>query len=246
VSQYIELQEVHSSAVSKDDPWFVAGNADKSTLEDGSQCKYLIIGAGVGGLLAAVRLIKEGIPAEEIRFVDTAGGFGGVWYWNRFPGLMCDVESYIYMPLLEEMEYMPTKRYASGAEIREYLESIVEMWHLKDNALWGTKVDRIVWNENDREWKVELTSNGTEGTQDKSFTVGAQFVYKTTGVLTRPHLPRLPGIEKFKGHSFHTSRWDYGYTGGKPEFEPELSKLKGKRVGIIGTGATGVQGISSL
>src|SRR5947207_264390 len=165
-------------------------------------------------------------------------------YWNRYPGLMCDIESYIYMPFLEEMEYMPKHKYAYGPELREYAESIAEKFELKDKALFRAEVNDLTWDNTEKEWvvKMEKQRNGQEKTK---LTVRARFVIATTGLLNTPKVPASLGIEKFQGHIFHTCRWDYKYTGGSPT-DPSLVNLKDKKVGILGTGATAVQAVPHL
>ncbi len=244
VSQYIDLNT--SDKHFQDDPWIdpLAPNAGVSSLTDGSRCKYLILGAGFGGLLFAVRLIQAGIDVDDVRIVDSAGGFGGTWYWNRYPGLMCDVESYIYMPLLEEMEYMPKHKYAYGPELRTYAESIADKWKLGQKTMFRVEVNDLTWNNHEKEWVVKMTQKRL-GQENSNITVKSKFVISTSGVLSCPKLPSLPGIESFQGRSFHTSRWDYTYTGGSP-IDPSLTNLQDKKVGIIGTGATAVQAVPHL
>jgi cation diffusion facilitator CzcD-associated flavoprotein CzcO len=165
-------------------------------------------------------------------------------YWNRYPGLMCDIESYIYMPLLEETGYMPKHKYAYGPELREYAESIAAKWSLRDKTMFRAEVKDLTWDDNEKEWIAKMVQKGTVH-ENSHLTVRARFVIPTSGLLSSPKLPNLPGIDKFQGHSFHTSRWDYTYTGGSPT-DPSLTKLKNKKVGIIGTGATAVQAVPHL
>lgn len=192
-----------------------------------------VIGGGFGGLLSAAELRKAGI--DDIRLIDKAGDFGGTWYWNRYPGVRCDVESYIYLPLLEELGYEPTERYATGAEILAYCQQIGRHFSLYPQALFQTAVTEVRWNQASRRWSVRT---------DRGDVLEARFVIVAGGVLHKPKLPGIPGIETFAGDSFHTSRWDYSITGGDPD--GQLDKLAGKRVGIIGTGATAVQAVPPL
>ncbi len=192
----------------------------------------VIIGGGFAGLLAGARLRERGV--DRIRILEKAGGFGGTWYWNRYPGVSCDIESYIYMPMLEELGVMPTEKYAKGTEIRAHCERIARQYDLHRAALFQTTATTLTWNEDRQRWIVK-TSRGDE--------LAARFIVSCTGVLSNPKLPKIPGIQSFKGHSFHTSRWDYGYTGGDPDKWGPMPGLADKKVAIIGTGATSVQAI---
>ncbi len=193
----------------------------------------LVVGAGFMGITAGIELEKVGVSSYKI--LDVAGDFGGTWYWNRYPGVRCDVESYIYLPYLEETGYVPTERYVRGSEIYAYCRSLAQQHGLYDHALFQTRVTGMEWDEDTARWTVR-TDNGDE--------FRARFVATQSGLFMRPHLPGIPGIESFAGHSFHTSRWDYEYTGG--DDSGNLDRLRGKKVAIIGTGATGLQVIPQL
>lgn len=247
-SQFVKLTTVSELKNSGSDPWLQIdtedGNHSSGTNVAPKRCKYLIIGAGFGGLLFAVRLLQAGINIKDLWIVDSAGGYGGTWYWNRYPGLMCDVESYIYMPLLEEMEYMPKHKYSYGPELRDYAEKIATKWKLRKNTLFSTETSNMTWDDGRKEWVVGMSREHT--TESKSqFTLRSQYVFLTSGILGTPKVPRISGLENFKGHTFHTARWDYSYTGGSPT-DPSLKALKDKKVGIIGTSATAVQVIPEL
>ncbi|HKY17265.1 MAG TPA: NAD(P)/FAD-dependent oxidoreductase [Microthrixaceae bacterium] len=193
----------------------------------------VIVGAGIAGVLAGVRLREAGI--ERICIVDQAGGIGGTWYWNRYPGVMCDVESYIYMPMLEELDYVPKDRYASGEEIRLHVQAIADRYDLVSDALFHTGVTDATWDDATARWRIR-TDRGDE--------VTARYYVLAVGILNLMKLPAIPGMEEFAGKSFHTARWDYDYTGGAPG-EP-LTELGDKVVGLIGTGATGIQCLPPL
>lgn len=195
--------------------------------------EVVIIGGGFGGLFSATTLQKEGI--DNVCVIEAGSDFGGTWYWNRYPGCRCDIESYVYIPLLEETGYMPTERYAKGSEIYQQCRLIAEKYRLYDNALFQTRVREIRWNEEKLHWDIQT---------DRDDTISANFVITSTGPLSKPRLPGLPGINDFKGHSFHTCRWDFDYTGGNNE--GGLTKLSDKKVAIIGTASTGVQAIPHL
>lgn len=248
LAQYVEPATSTSDKVRRflDDPWIDRHALDEQVpaLTDRSRCNHLIIGAGFGGLLFAVRLIQAGFMADEIRIVDSAGGYGGTWYWNRFPGLTCDIESYMYLPLLEEMGYMPKHKYVDGTEVRDYIERIVDRWQLRDKTMFGVEVKSLAWDDDGKEWIVKMKQHRSHH-KEADITVRSHVVISASGILHHPKLPNLPGIEDFQGHSFHTSRWDYPFTGGSPT-DPSLTNLKGLKVGIIGTGATAIQAVPHL
>jgi cation diffusion facilitator CzcD-associated flavoprotein CzcO len=187
-----------------------------------------LIGGGFAGLICAARLRQAGI--DDFRIIEKGGDFGGTWYWNRYPGAQCDVESYIYLPLLEETSYVPTEKYVHAPEILAHCRRIAEHFRLYERACLSTEVTGVEWDPERHRWTIE-TNRGDR--------LSAQFLVMGSGPLHRPKLPGIPGLESFAGHSFHTSRWDYDYTGG--DSTGNLHGLSGKRVGIIGTGATAVQ-----
>ena len=193
----------------------------------------LIIGGGFGGLLAGARLRQAGV--KDICVVEKGGDFGGTWYWNRYPGAQCDVESYIYLPLLEELGYMPKEKYSHAPEILEHSRAIGRHFDLYDGAVFQTGVQELRWDDDECRWLVST---------DRGDMIRARFVSLASGPLNRPKLPGIPGIRDFKGHSFHTSRWDYDYTGGTAE--GGMDKLADKRIAVIGTGATAVQCVPHL
>ncbi|MFA9200873.1 MAG: flavin-containing monooxygenase [Cypionkella sp.] len=195
---------------------------------------FAFIGGGFAGLVVGARLKQAGIA--DVRIVDKAGDFGGTWYWNRYPGAQCDTASLIYLPLLEETGYMPSEKYAHAPEIREHCARIGRQFGLYHKALFHTQVTALTWQDERRVWLVET---------DRGDAFTAKYVGMGTGPLHVAKLPGLPGIESFHGKSFHTSRWDYGYTGGDPEGAP-MDRLADKRVAIIGTGATAVQAVPHL
>ena len=194
---------------------------EREALSD--HCEVLVIGAGFAGLLLWYRLKQAGF--EDVRFCEKGGDVGGTWYWNRYPGIACDVESYSYFPLLEEMEYFPTMKFASGFEILEYCQTMAEKFGFYDKCLFHTTVERTDWDETTGRWTVHT---------DRGDAMNARYVILANGILTSPKLARIEGMEKFAGESFHTSRWKYDVD------------LEGKTVGIIGTGATAVQAIPEL
>lgn len=241
VEQYIDPATHAKLQRFQADCWVNADtlNPGLDSAKNGDHHTVILLGAGFGSIVFAARLLAAGI--EDIVFVDSAGGFGGTWYWNRYPGLMCDVESYIYLPLLEETGYVPEQKYSFGYEIRAYAEMLVEKYGLRDKGIFRVRLNDLVWNDDSKEWTVNLDREDGKG----KLQIRGDFVISNTGAINLPKLPDLPGMSDFEGHQFHTCRWDYDYTGGTPE-RPDMTKLKDKRVGIIGTGATAVQAIPEL
>ncbi|WP_179469243.1 flavin-containing monooxygenase [Mycolicibacterium vinylchloridicum] len=224
IGQYVEVAGEFAGLAH--DPW--SGEpAEREPLTD--EVDVAIIGAGFGGLLTGARLRELGV--DRIRLIDKAADVGGTWYWNRYPGIACDVESYVYMPLLEETGYLPTEKYAKGPEIFVHCQRIAEHYDLYRDACLNTEVRQIRWDGKLSRWIVET---------DRGDAIRARFVSMANGYLQKPKLPGIPGIGSFGGHTFHTSRWDYEYTG------KDLELLADKRIGIIGTGATAVQCVPHL
>jgi cyclohexanone monooxygenase len=226
--QYIKIEAEFSRYL--DDPYVTPG-FEREPLSD--EIEVVVIGGGFGGLLAGARLREAGV--EEVRMIEKGGDFGGTWYWNRYPGAACDVESYVYLPLLEEVGYLPVEKYTRAPEILNYCRMIGEHFDLYRDACFQTEVTDMTWDDAASRWIIR-TNRGDA--------MKARYVIMANGPLHRPKLPGIPGVETFKGHTFHTSRWDYDYTGGDPM--GGLTGLKGKRVGIIGTGATAVQCVPHL
>ena len=227
-AQYAEAAEALAH-FADDDPYATPEPRDPLTLE----IDVAVIGGGFSGLMAAARLKERGVT--NFRLIEAGGDFGGTWYWNRYPGAQCDIESYCYLPLLEETGYMPKEKYSFAPEIFEHTRRVGEYFGLYDNALFQTRVREVRWLEEEARWLV-TTNRGDD--------IRARFVIQATGPANRPKLPNIPGISDFKGHSFHTSRWDYAYTGGN--HEGDLTKLGDKRVAVIGTGATAIQCVPFL
>jgi len=217
-------------AIYDEDPYVEPGFT-RAPLTD--EVEVAIIGGGFGGLLAGAWLRKAGF--EDIRVIDKAGDFGGTWYWNRYPGAQCDVESYIYLPMLEELGYVPKLKYSYGPEILDHARAIARHFRLYDNACLQTRITGLRWDDAAARWIISTHRDDR---------IRARFLVMANGLLSRPKLPGIPGVTEFQGHSFHTSRWDYAYTGGSPE--GNLTGLADKRVGIIGTGATGIQCVPYL
>ena len=201
--------------------------APREPINDTVEC--LFIGGGFSALLTSARLREYGV--ESVRIVERGADVGGTWYWNRYPGVACDVISYDYLPLLDEMDYVPKNHYARGPEILAHCQAIARRYNLYELAVFQTTVTSTIWNEEEEIWQL---------TTDRGDHMKARFVICANGTLSKPKLSKIKGMESFKGHSFHTSRWDYEYT------REDLSGLEDKVVGIIGTGATAVQAIPGL
>ncbi len=229
VDQYVELKGRFANF--SDDRYADPAFKRDAIVED---LDVLIIGGGFAGLLSGVELRKRGV--ENLRIIEKGTDVGGTWYWNRYPGAACDIESYIYMPMLEELGYMPTERYARSPEIFEHCRNIAKKFDLYRSALFQTEATSATWDEKRQRWQI---------TTDRGDQIAARFLVSCTGLLSNPKLPGIPGIESFEGHAFHTSRWDYAYSGGS-ETDANLTGLADKAVGIIGTGSTGIQAIPLL
>ncbi len=228
MAQYADIRQLDSKL--DEDP-YVETPLEREPLQE--EVDALVVGAGIGGLQAAARMVEQGVT--DLRIVDKAGDFGGTWYWNRYPGAACDTESYIYLPMLEETGYLPTEKYAKAPEIFEHCQRIARQYDLYPKALFQTNVTELRWHDEASRWEV---------TTDRGDRILARYVVVAGGILHRAKLPRIPGVETFTGTAFHTSRWDYDYTGGSA-WEP-MTELADKRVALIGTGATSVQVLPRL
>ena len=222
--QYIELSGSFAR-YAEDDP-YADPRFTRAPLSD--EVEVAIIGGGFSGLLAGARLTEAGV--EDIRIIEAGGDFGGTWYWNRYPGAQCDIESYCYLPLLEELGYIPREKYSYVGEIFEHSQRIGRVFGLYDKSLFQTRVRDLSWDDEIKRWIIRTNRDDA---------IRARFVVMALGTASRAKLAGIPGIETFQGHSFHTSRWDYDYTGG--DTLGGLTKLADKRVAIIGTGATAIQ-----
>jgi cation diffusion facilitator CzcD-associated flavoprotein CzcO len=228
MDQYIEIAGDYAHF--EHDPW-VDGDIERAPVVE--EVDVLLIGAGFGGLLAGARLRQQGV--KDLRIIEKGGDVGGTWYWNRYPGVACDVESYIYLPLIEEVGTRPTEKYSKGEEIFAHCRALAKKYELYEGALFQTEVTEVRWDDSSDRWVVRT---------DRGDVLRARFVCMAIGFLEKPKLPGIPGIEDFEGRSFHTARWDYGYTGGNAH--GNLSRLHDKVVGVIGTGASAVQCVPHL
>lgn len=225
--QYVEMAGRYARYL--EDPYIE--RVEREPLTD--TVEVIVIGGGFGGLLAGARLREAGFA--DVRLIEKGGDVGGTWYWNRYPGAACDVESYVYLPLLEELGKVPSEKYAHAPEILEHSRDIARHYDLYRDAVLQTEVTEVRWDETDDRWVVST---------DRGDAMRARHVVLANGPLHRPKLPGIPGIDDFGGHTFHTSRWDYDYTGG--DSTGGLDRLADKRIAVIGTGATAVQCVPHL
>ena len=227
--QYIEMAG-EFARFAEDDPYVEPGFT-RDPITD--EIDIAIIGGGFSGLLSAARLTDRGVTS--FRIIEAGGDFGGTWYWNRYPGAQCDTESYCYLPLLEELGYMPKEKYSYVNEIFEHSQRIGQRYGLYERAIFQTRVRSVDWDASIDRWRIRTNRDDD---------IKARFVVMALGTTTRAKLPGIPGIETFQGHAFHTSRWDYGYTGG--DNTGGMTKLADKKVAVIGTGATAIQCVPRL
>ena len=228
-AQYVEVSGEFSKFVDSDP--FAPDAPRRAPISETTE--VVIIGGGFSGLLSAARMSERGIT--NFRIIEAGHDFGGTWYWNRYPGAQCDTDAYCYLPLLEELGYMPSQKYAYAQEIFDHSRRVAEHYGLYQRALLGTRVEKMQWDEAAACW-VLTTDHGDD--------LRARFAVMALGPISRPKLPGIPGIEDFAGHMFHSSRWDYAYTGGSPD-EP-MDRLSEKRIAVIGTGASAVQSVPRL
>lgn len=226
--QYLEVKGDFSYFV--EDP-YIDEEISRDSLE--KTFHTVIIGGGFGGVLSGARLREQGI--DDFRIIEKGGDFGGTWYWNRYPGASCDIESYIYFPLLEETSFIPKRKYTDAAETLDYFKILSDKFSLKENALFQTEVNEVKWISDEKLWFIKT---------NRKDSIKARYVIHANGFLNRPKLPAMKGINDYQGHTFHTSRWDYAYTGGNSN--GNLNNLRDKKVAIIGTGATAVQCVPHL
>ena len=186
----------------------------------------IVIGAGISGLYQLYRLRELGLT---VRVFERGTGVGGTWYWNRYPGARFDSESYSYaysfsQELLDEWDW--SEHFASQPEILRYLQHVADKFDLLRDIQFSSDVRSAVYDDDTRSWEIRLENGNT---------YRSMFLITGVGILSEPTLPKIKGIQSFKGQSFHTSRW------------PHIPvNFAGKKVAGIGTGATGVQTIQEV
>jgi len=177
----------------------------------------VIVGAGIGGLALGIGLIEDGI--DDFVILERSDGIGGTWRHNTYPGAACDVPSHLYSFSFAPNPFW-TKTYANQPEILEYLERCADDGGVRPHLRTGWKVATAEWSENDRHWTIR---------SDDGRTVRGEVVVFATGMFAEPRPPAIDGVESFEGALIHSARWDHSIG------------LDGKRIGVIGTGASGVQ-----
>ncbi|MFF0817813.1 flavin-containing monooxygenase [Rhodococcus sp. NPDC003318] len=202
------------------------GTVNDQTSATGDVLDVVVVGAGFAGLYALHRLRTDGL---RVRVFEAGDGVGGVWYWNRYPGARCDVESvdysYSFDPALEQ-EWEWTEKYATQPEILRYLEHVADRHDLRRDITFGTRVTDIVLDETATRWTVHT---------DTGERVDAQYVITAVGPLSNANLPAIPGLADFAGPVHHTSQWPH-----------EGVDFTGQRVGVIGTGSSGIQTVPKV
>ncbi|WP_428267451.1 flavin-containing monooxygenase [Haliangium sp.] len=186
----------------------------------GTEFDVIIVGAGFAGLYMLHRARELGLSA---RVFEAGGGVGGTWYWNRYPGARCDVESLQYSYQFSDelqQEWHWTERYASQPEILRYLEHVADRFALRPDIQLDTRVEAAIFDEASGRWRVETSAD----------TVTARFVVMATGCLSSANIPEIEGRDEFAGATYHTGRWPH-----------EGVDFTGQRVGVIGTGSSGIQ-----
>src|ERR1700709_2455115 len=186
----------------------------------------LVVGAGIAGLSQLYRLRELGM---RVRVLEAGTGVGGTWYWNRYPGARFDSESYSYSysfskELLEEWDW--SEHFSAQPETLRYLNHVADKFDLRRDIQFSTRVSAAHYQEDSRSWQVTL--------QDGS-KISTRFLITAVGPLSAPTMPKIDGIDSFKGQSFHTYLWPH-----------EKVDFAGRRVAVIGTGATGVQTIQTI
>jgi len=191
-----------------------------TTNSNGSDLRFIIIGAGMAGVLSAIKLQEAGF--ENFSIYEKSNRLGGTWQVNEYPGLSCDVPSHLY-----SYSFAPnpdwSRRFSPGREIQSYFENVARRYGVDELIQYGMEITRCEFSSG--RWKIETADGSTDE---------ADFVIAATGVLHHPAYPDIKGLSNFEGALFHSARWDH-----------EVS-LAGKRVGIIGTGSTAIQMVTAL
>ncbi|KAL5351438.1 hypothetical protein ACLOAV_003297 [Pseudogymnoascus australis] len=185
----------------------------------------LVVGAGFGGIYQLKKLLDQGL---NVRAIDIADDVGGTWYWNRYPGAMSDTQSFLYRYSWDEEDlktYPWDSHYLQANEILGYLKHVVNKYNLRKHFQFKTELLSAQWSDEERRWIVTLSANEV---------LKVKYLVTGLGLLSKTNFPNIPNLDKYEGELYHTARW------------PENANLKGKRVGIIGNGSTGIQVITAL
>lgn len=185
----------------------------------------LVVGAGMGGIYTTYRLSQMGL---DVKCIDIAGDVGGTWYWNKYPGAMSDTESYLYRFSWDKDDlqtYPWSNHYLYQPEILQYLRHVVEKHGLRRFMVFNVEMTSARWDQDLQRWQVTLSTGRS---------VVARYLVNSLGVLSRPNYPEIPGLESFAGRIVHTARWDDTIT------------LRGRKVGVIGNGSTGIQVMTAI
>ncbi|KAI1371671.1 hypothetical protein F4677DRAFT_434804 [Hypoxylon crocopeplum] len=185
----------------------------------------LVVGAGFGGIYQAKKLVDQGL---NVKAIDMADDVGGTWYWNHYPGAMSDTQSFLYRYSwdLEDLRTYPWEyHYLQGPEILAYLKHVVDKYNLRKYFQFNTELMSAQWNDEERRWVVNLSTNEV---------LKVKYLITGLGLLSKTNFPNIHNLDKFEGELYHTARW------------PDNVDLKGKRVGVIGNGSTGIQVITAL
>ncbi len=199
---------------------------DTPTATEATTFDAIVIGAGIAGLFQLYRLRELGLT---VRVFETGTGVGGTWYWNRYPGARFDSESYTYGYAFSEdllKEWNWTEHFSPQPETLRYLNHVADRFDLRRDIRFSSRVAAATWDETARRWQVTLENGDT---------VQARFLITAIGPLSAYTMPRIPGVDDFQGQSFHTYKWPH-----------QKVDFSGKRVAVIGTGATGVQVIQTI
>lgn len=210
-------------------PWpeVPVGNADHT------QAAVVIIGAGISGMCMAIDLLKRN-KCQNFIILERSSGVGGTWLDNKYPGCCCDVWSLLYSYSFEQNPDW-TRMYPGQEEILEYLQGVAQKYNLYKHIRFNTAVEEARWDDVEKKWKTSVrVVGGKEAEFADNYTISSDFLVSAVGQLNVPQYPNIPGLDDFKGKKMHSARWDWSYG------------LEGKRIAVIGNGASAVQIIPEI